>query len=139
MGTGCRGRILVVEDDEAVSQPLKTRLETAGFKVHTEGSGKAGLTYAKRCEPELVILDLKLPDMSGYEVCGRLRRLYSHWIVPVLMLTGMDQPIDQLRGFAFGADAYLTKPYDPVELLKTVSLLLKKFVPETGKGNGKDS
>jgi len=117
-------QILIVEDDTDVTFMLKTRLESAGYHVRTAPSGKAALSFAAEEPLELVILDLGLPDISGYEVCRQLRQLTSPWQVPVLMLTGMNQPVDQLRGFAFGADAYLTKPFDSDELLKTIDLLL---------------
>ena len=117
-------RILVVEDDELLADNLKRRLELEHFVVETESSGARALSYAAEHRPDLVILDLKLPDINGYEVCRELRKLYHPWIVPILMLTGMDKPIDQLRGFAHGADVYMTKPYEPAELLKTVNLLL---------------
>lgn len=117
-------RILVVEDDTDAAFMLKTRLESAGYHVRTAVSEKVALSCATEEPLDLVILDLKLPDISGYEVCRRLRKRSSPWQVPVLMLTGMTEPIDQLRGFAFGADAYLTKPFDSGELLKTVDLLL---------------
>ena len=131
METFRRKKILIVEDDKCVSAPLKARLESVGFEVHTEANGKQGLAYAADYRPDLIILDLKLPGMGGYEVCKQLRKFYNHWVMPILMLTGMDQPIDQLRGFAHGADAYLTKPYEPEELLKTVSLLLGELAPKT--------
>ncbi len=117
-------RILVVEDDTDAAFMLKTRLESVGYRVRTAASGKAALSRAAEETPDLVILDLMLPDISGYEVCRQLHRLSHPWQIPVLMLTGMDQPVDQLRGFAFGAAAYLTKPFDSGELLKTVDLLL---------------
>lgn len=117
-------RILVVEDDAALAELMKMRLEEEGFEVHTESRGAAALTFASAHQLDLVILDLRLPDISGYDVAKRLRQLYHPWVLPVLMLTGMDKPVDQLRGFAFGADAYLTKPYNPDELLKTIALLL---------------
>ena len=117
-------RILVVEDDTDAAFMLKTRLESAGYHVRTAVSGGAALSCATKEPLDLVILDLKLPDISGYEVCRRLRKRPSPWQVPVLMLTGMTEPIDQLRGFAFGADAYLTKPFDSGELLETVGRLL---------------
>lgn len=119
-----RHHILVIEDDATTAETLKKRLETAGFQVSAVESGKAAMNWAFRQIPDLVILDLRLPDMSGYEVCRHLRKLYNSWTLPILMLTGMNEPVDQLRGFAHGADAYLTKPYDPAELIKTVSVLL---------------
>lgn len=118
-----RKTILVVEDQEPIARLLKWQLESAGFDVHTEATGKDGLQYATEHRPDLVVLDLKLPDVHGYQVCRELRRLYHPWVVPILMLTGMDKPIDQLRGFAHGADAYLTKPFDMSELLDSVALL----------------
>lgn len=117
-------RVLVIEDDTALAKFLKSLLESVGYHVHTEESGAPALTYAAEHRPHLVILDLRLPDIDGYQVCRQLRQLYHPSLVPVLMLTGMDQPIDQLRGFAHGADAYLTKPCEPPELLKTITLLL---------------
>lgn len=128
MAVAQQGRILVVEDDQDVAMLLRMRLEAAGFDVQTVASGAAALTDAAEHPPRLVILDLRLPDISGYDVCRNLRRLCGPWAVPVLMLTGMDQPVDQLRGFAYGADAYLTKPYDAHELLQTIALLLEHAV-----------
>lgn len=121
---GERGNILIVEDDEALARGLKRELISRGFQVHAEPRGASALTYAAEKPLDLVILDLRLPDMSGYEVCKKMREISQPWLIPVLMLTGMNEPVDQLRGFAFGADAYLTKPYDSAELLKTISMLL---------------
>ena len=123
-------QILVVEDDHAMADMVRQRLESAGFSVHTEGQGVTALSYAAERRPDLVILDLRLPDMGGYEVCREIRKLYNRWDVPILMLTGMDKPVDELRGFAHGADAYLTKPYEPSELLQTVTLLLGQKASE---------
>ena len=119
-----RKQILVVEDDEPIAGLLKCRLESAGFQVRTAGDGKDALTCAAEQRPSLVILDLMLPDMDGFQVCRQIRKLSQPWRTPVLMLTAMDEPIDRLRGFAHGADAYLTKPFDADELVKTVGLLL---------------
>ena len=124
MTSSHRQRIVVIEDDEALSRLLRALLEMNGYEVHAETRGEAALRYLRENPVELVILDLRLPDMDGYEVCKRLRHFFHPWDLPVLMLTGMDRPMDQLRGFAFGADAYLTKPCDPPEILKTVALLL---------------
>ena len=115
--------ILVVEDDRTVAKVLKMRLESAGFNVFTESFGLPALAFAAEHPLELVILDIKLPDISGLEICSKLRKLHGPTL-PILMLTGMDKPIDQLNGFGHGADAYLTKPYQAHELLKTVEFLL---------------
>ena len=117
-------RILIVEDDESVAIMVKTRLESEGFEAHAAASGAVALVYAAERRPDLVILDVKLPDIGGYQVARELRKIYHPWDVPILMLTGMDRPVDELRGFAYGADAYLTKPYDATEWLKTIAVLL---------------
>ncbi len=123
MGIVFTKNVLVVEDDKTVSKALKWRLESAGFSVFTETLGLAALAFAAEHPLDLVILDIKLPDISGLEVCARLRKLHGPWL-PILMLTGMDGPADQVKGFSRGADAYLTKPYKPAEFLKTIELLL---------------
>ena len=129
MMTSARKHVLIVEDEESLARMIGWQLESAGYEVRTEVRGKDGLAYAAEHRPDLVILDLRLPDLHGYDVCRELRKLYNPWAVPILMLTAMDKPIDQLRGFAYGADAYLTKPYEENELLKTVTLLLGEVVP----------
>ena len=126
MTVSMRQRILVVEDEEPIARLLKRYLESVGFDVHNEASGAEALSYAAEHRPDLVILDLRLPDVHGYEVCKGLRRLYDSWVVPIMMLTGMDTPLDKLRGFAHGADAYLTKPFEPPALLPTIAFLLGK-------------
>ena len=125
-----RQRILLIEDDEAIARLLHVYLDSAGYDVHVEHDGHHAITYATLHQPDLVILDLRLPDMHGYDVCRELRKTYHSWVLPIMMLTGMDTPIDQLRGYAFGADAYLTKPFEPPELLPTVELLLGRTGPE---------
>ena len=124
MDTVKRNRLLLVEDDQGAADLVRVRMESAGFTVQTAASGAIALTEAGEHRPDLVILDVRLPDMSGYEVCHQLRRFYGVWELPILILTGMDKPVDQLRGFAHGADAYLMKPYDSDELVRTVNLLL---------------
>jgi DNA-binding response OmpR family regulator len=119
-----RKQILLIEDDTSLVRVLRTLLESFGYDVEAVTCGTAGLACIADTPPDLVILDLRLPDMNGYEVCRRLRQVTNPWILPVLMLTGRDKPVDQLRGYAHGADAYLTKPCEPPELLKTIALLL---------------
>ena len=129
MPTEERKRILLIEDEAPLVRSVSWLLESAGFHVTAAMSGRAGLTCAVEARPDLVILDLRLPDMDGYQVCRELRKLYAPWMLPVLMLTAMDKPVDQLRGFAHGTDAYMTKPFEPTELVKTVALLLEEAVP----------
>ena len=121
--------VLVVEDDPDQVRILQIFLRAAGYQVEAVGSGLAALRRVAEQPPHLVILDLRLPDLTGYDVCKRLRKLCQPWDLPILILTAMDRPADQLRGFAHGADAYLTKPYECEELLKTVTLLLGEAVP----------
>jgi DNA-binding response OmpR family regulator len=120
-----RTRILVVEDDEAVARQIQGLLDRAGYDAHVEHSGNAGLAFASEHTMDLVILDLLLPDMNGYEVCKGLRELYHPWILPVLMLTALNQPKDKLLGFRHGADAYLQKPVASAELLSAIEALLR--------------
>lgn len=129
METETRGRILVVEDDEALARITQAELSSRGFEVHTETRGGNALTYAADHPVDLVILDLGLPDMNGYEVCKQLRKLLHPWAIPVLMLTALQEPVDQLKGFANGADAYLTKPCGLEDLMKTISRLLGEMTP----------
>ncbi len=124
MPTENQERILVIEDDQKLAKLLKARLELSGYQVQTEGCGAAGLSTVAETPPDLVILDLKLPDMHGYDVCRKLRQSFHPWALPVLILTGLDRPVDRLRGFAFGADAFLTKPFESDELMKTIAYLL---------------
>jgi len=118
--------ILVVEDEAKLARLMKQLLEAFGFKVQTAGSGAEALTYATQERPDLVTLDLRLPDQDGFTVCRQLRQLYHSSVLPVVMVTAMDQPIDHLRGMASGADAYLTKPYDSSELIQTIVTLLEQ-------------
>lgn len=116
-------RIVVVEDDPSIAMVLKARLQSMGHQVVIEKTGRGGLAaVAAGRAPDLVILDLMLPDMSGFEVCMELRRVHGPW-VPIIILTALDQPHEKVKGYACGADAYLTKPYNPQEFLRTVSLL----------------
>jgi two-component system sensor histidine kinase ChiS len=104
---GAPARILVVEDDESLARLVKTHLDRVGYDTHVEHKGKPALLYAAEHRMALVILDLVLPDLSGYEVCLELRRLYHPWLLPIVMLTALSQPKNQLMGFGHGADAYL--------------------------------
>ena len=122
----CQERILLVEDEEDIAFVLKIRLEAVGYEVHTEASGAVALSYAAQHQPNLVILDIKLPDLGGHEVCRELRKLYGHSELPVLMFTGLDGPMDDIPGFVAGADRYLSKRSEPEELFRAVEELLSQ-------------
>ena len=125
MGAYDGRHVLVVEDERDVACLLQERLSHLGYQVHIEETGHLALAYATQYHPDLIVLDLLLPDTSGELVCKALRKIYFPWGGFVLMLTAKDQPVDKLRGFAFGADAYMTKPYEFRELANTIRLLLQ--------------
>jgi len=117
-------RILIVEDEKEMIRGLKDILEFEGYEVATAETGKEGLLAVSRSEPDCVILDLMLPDISGYEVCEQIRQKKLH--TPILMLTAKAQEYDKIRGFKVGADDYLTKPFSVGELLARVMALLRR-------------
>ena len=117
-------RILVVEDEADVASLLRARLKAQGFEVLIEPEGRTAIEVAQEFRPDLVILDLMLPDTDGYRVSEALRARMRSCMVPILMLTARTEAVDKLNGFGSGADAYLTKPYDARELLATVKRLL---------------
>ena len=123
MLTSNQRHILVVEDDAKLAQLIATQLQWGGYLVHAESSGLSAIRYATEHFIQLAILDLKLPDISGYEVCEKLRETHTSWTLPILLVTALCEPIDQLHGFACGADAYLTKPFDMTEFLEIVAAL----------------
>jgi DNA-binding response OmpR family regulator len=117
-------KILVIEDEKEMARGLKDILEFEGYEVLTAELGKEGLQVISRKEPDCVILDLMLPDISGYEVCEQIR--LKKWNTPILMLTAKAQEYDKIRGFKVGADDYLTKPFSVGELLARVMALLRR-------------
>jgi len=115
--------VLVVEDDPKMLQLLRLYLEREGFGVVTAGDGPAALEAADRTHPNLVILDLMLPRLDGYEVCRRLRATSD---VPILMLTARVDEVDKLLGLQLGADDYVTKPFSPREVVARVRAILRR-------------
>ncbi len=117
-------RILVIDDDPAVTSLLKRGLSYEGFAVDTATSGIEGLTIARNHPSDLVILDVMMPGLSGFEVLQRLRAADEH--LPVLMLTAKDAPADQVQGLEAGADDYVIKPFTFEVLLARVRSLLRR-------------
>ena len=116
-------RILIIEDEAEMARGLKDILEFEGYEVETAGNGTDGLQAVNRKEPDCIILDLMLPDISGYQVCEQVRQKLN---TPILMLTAKSQDHDKIRGFKLGADDYLTKPFSLGELLARVMALLRR-------------
>ena len=119
-------KILVVDDDPRLRDLVALALERAGFTVITAANGQTALTHAARENPDLVVLDIGLPELDGLEVCRRLRARSS---VPVLFLTARADEIDRILGLELGADDYVTKPFSPRELVARVRAILKRSQP----------
>jgi DNA-binding response OmpR family regulator len=117
-------KVLVIEDEKEMARGLKDLLEFEGYDVTIAGTGKEGFQFLGRNAPDCIILDLMLPDMSGYEICEQIRRKKLN--TPILMLTAKAQEYDKVRGFRVGADDYLTKPFSVGELLARVMALLRR-------------
>ncbi len=116
-------KILIIEDEKDMARGLKDILELEGYEVSTAGTGREGLQVLGRMEPDCIILDLMLPDLSGYDVCEQIRRKHH---TPILMLTAKAQDCDKILGLKVGADDYLTKPFSVGELLARVMALLRR-------------
>ena len=125
-GDSLGGRILVVEDDEEIVDVLRRTLRAEGYEVRAAGEGVAALELAMEFRPDLVVLDLGLPDMDGMEVCDRIREGTD---VPILMLTARTETADRVGGLDAGADDYLTKPFERAELLARIRALLRRSPP----------
>ena len=124
---GAQPSVLVIDDDPKIVNMLRRALAYAGYPVKTALSAAEGLARALEDQPGLVILDVMLPDLSGFEVCRRLREGSE---VPILMLTARDEVDDRVRGLDEGADDYLVKPFALQELLARVRVLLRRVRPE---------
>lgn len=119
-------RILLVDDEPAVRELADRVLHTAGYDVLTAADGAEGVETARHEMPDLIILDLLLPRMNGYEVCRILKQDERYEEIPVLILSGQAAEGNKAEVFECGADAYLTKPYTPDQLLEQVRRLLAK-------------
>jgi CheY-like chemotaxis protein len=112
--------ILIADDEPHVIELVRLTLEDDRIIVHAAPDGETALAQAEALQPDLILLDVELPDLSGFEVCARLRRDPRFAATPIVMLTAAAQESDVARGFAVGANHYLTKPFSPVRLLSLV-------------------
>jgi DNA-binding response OmpR family regulator len=117
-------RILIVEDDEAIAQGLRDNFQFEGYETHWASDGETAVRLAREEKPDLIVLDIRLPRMSGYEVCRKLRAAGS--TTPILMLTARGEEEDRILGLDLGADDYVTKPFSVRELLARARALLRR-------------
>ncbi|MDX6511884.1 MAG: two-component system, OmpR family, alkaline phosphatase synthesis response regulator PhoP [Gaiellaceae bacterium] len=118
--------VLVVEDEASIASFVSLYLKNAGFTVKAASTGAEALAQAAAVNPALIVLDLMLPDIDGIEVCKRIRQRSD---VPILMLTARDEDVDKIIGLEVGADDYLTKPFNPRELVARVKSVLRRAAP----------
>jgi DNA-binding response OmpR family regulator len=119
--------ILVVEDESSIASFVALYLKNAGYEVRTAANGTEALAAVGSSQPSLIVLDLMLPDIDGIEICRRIRQTSD---VPILMLTARDEDVDKIIGLEVGADDYMTKPFNPRELVARVKSILRRTTPE---------
>lgn len=124
--------ILLVEDERAVARGLEYALRNEGYMVHWAQTGRAALDWARTQNPHLIVLDLRLPDLSGFDVCRTLRG--EGKVQPILMLTARDEEMDKVLGLELGADDYVVKPYGLRELLSRIRALLRRAYGDFAQG-----
>ena len=117
-------RILIVEDEESIADLERDYLELSGFQVEVANDGETGLNKAMKEEFDLIILDLMLPGVDGFEICREVR---SHKNTPIIMVSAKKDDIDKIRGLGLGADDYMTKPFSPSELVARVKAHLARY------------
>ena len=116
--------ILIVDDEAAIADLVEVYLKNDGFTVHKFGTAGEALSCAEREKIDLAILDVMLPDMDGFTLCQKIR---EHHLFPILMLTAKVEDVDKITGLTLGADDYITKPFNPVELLARVKTQLRRY------------
>lgn len=125
-------KILIIEDEVAIADLEKDYLELSGFEVELEENGKKGLERALGEDFDLLILDLMLPDMDGFEICRRFREVKN---TPIIMISAKKEDIDKIRGLGLGADDYMTKPFSPSEMVARVKAHLARYERLIGSGS----
>jgi two-component system, OmpR family, alkaline phosphatase synthesis response regulator PhoP len=126
-------KILIIEDDPGIQLSLKDEFESEGFNVKVADDGLTGLEKTRQNPPDVIILDLMLPYLNGYEICKKLRLEGND--VPIIMLTVKDQEVDKVLGLELGADDYVTKPFSLRELLARVNALLRRSAESIPKSS----
>lgn len=130
-----KDKILVIDDDPNICEVVKLYLNSEGFTTITAYDGQAGLNSFLEYKPDLIVLDLMLPNMSGFDVCKEIRKTST---VPVIMLTAKDDIIDKVVGFEIGADDYVVKPFEPKEVVARVKAALRRSKLASSEENGEN-
>ena len=125
-------RVLIVDDDPDIQRLVSYNLAQAGFEVVSAASGSGALAAAEKQPPDLIILDIMLPDLDGLEVCRRIRQHENLRRVPIIMLTARTQEMDRVVGFELGADDYVPKPFSPRELVLRVKSIFRRVSSDEG-------
>ena len=123
-------RILIIEDEEAIADLEKDYLELSGFEVIIKNTGDEGLKTALEENFDLIVLDLMLPGIDGFEICKKIREVKN---IPIIMVSAKKDDIDKIRGLGLGADDYMTKPFDPLEVVARVNSALRRFYRLNGE------
>lgn len=118
-------KVLAVDDDPTILRLLQVNLEMDGHEVHTADNGADALERVREVEPEVLLLDVMMPELDGWQVCERLRADAANDDLPIVFLSARAQETDLSRGNAAGADAYITKPFDPLALVELVERLAR--------------
>ena len=126
-------KILIVEDEDSVLDPLELLLSKEGFSIETARNGREGLDKFWKVSPDLVLLDIMLPEVSGTEVCRQIRAKSN---VPIIMLTAKDTEVDKVVGLELGADDYIVKPYSKAELVARIKAVLRRGLSEHASADG---
>jgi len=119
-------KILLIDDEARLLEVMKTSLEIEGYDVITAMTGERGLASAEVDQPDMIILDIMMPDIDGWEICRRLRANQQTKYIPIIMLTALDEPHHVVKGFESGADDYLAKPFDNAELFARIKSVLSR-------------
>ena len=118
--------VLLIEDEKAIAELVKYNLDKEGFRVLTASKGDEGLSRAQKEKPDLILLDLMLPEMGGLEICKTLKQNYKTASVPIIILTAKSEETDRVLGLELGADDYVTKPFSPRELVARIRAVLRR-------------
>ena len=129
------GKIFIIEDEPSIIQLVQHNLEKEGFIVSSSQNGNEGLKELKKFEPNLLLLDWMLPDLSGIDICKNIRKDNSFKDLPIIMLTAKGEEEDKIKGLDSGVDDYLTKPFSFNELMARIKAVLRRSNPNTVSDN----